>query len=149
MFKPHKNICSSCGNEAIVVVKKILCAKCNHEQKQAKRKAAGKKPSKSFQSYAYKEPTGELALFKTLLEVRGAKSQISGEPLIGFDIRWFSHVLSKGAYPAFRLFDRNIILKTPREHELWGTQKHKLRDNPKWKWVFDLEQELKELYYRK
>lgn len=109
----------------------------------------GKKPLKRTPLKKVKKKTGELALFKTLLEVRGAKSQISGESLVGFDIRWFSHVLSKGAYPSFRLFDRNIILKTPREHELWETQRHKLKDLPEWKWVFKLEQELKELYHKK
>jgi hypothetical protein len=133
----------------MLVVKAGFCAEGNHEQKQAKKKSSGKKVSKSFASYAYKEPTGELALFKTLLEVRGNKSQVSGETLVGFDIRWFSHILSKGAYPSFRLFDRNIVLKTAREHELWETQRHKLKELPEWKWVFEREQELKELYYKK
>lgn len=146
MWKPHFGICICHNQHRMLVVKAGFCAEGNHKHKQAKKKASGKKTG----GYVYKkEATGELALFKTLLEVRGNKSQISGESLIGFDIRWFSHILSKGAYPSFRLFDRNIVLKTAREHELWETQKHKLKELPEWEWVFEREQELKELYYKK
>jgi hypothetical protein len=153
MFRPHIGSCSNkpnCNRTNVpIMVKDGFCNRCHHERKQAKRKLAGKNPSKSFQSYSKHKPSGELALFKTLLEVRGAKSQISGEKLVGFDIRWFSHILSKGAYPSFKLFDKNIVLKTPREHELWETQRHKLKNLPEWQWVFNLEQELKELYHKK
>lgn len=33
MFKPRKSICVSCQKECIVVVKKLLCAQCNHKSK--------------------------------------------------------------------------------------------------------------------
>lgn len=93
-----------------------------------------------------KKPTGELDAFKSIYEERGPYSQISGQ-YINFDIRCFSHVLTKGAYPAFRLYKKNIILKTPEEHHRWETQRHKLKELPEWKWFFELEQELKQEYY--
>lgn len=95
-----------------------------------------------------RKSTGEAEVYKEIIQERGPFSQISGKELYGdLNSWWFSHVLSKGAYPAFRLYKKNIILKTPEEHHLWETQKHKLRELPEWKWVFDLEEELKQEYY--
>lgn len=152
MFKPFIGDCVvvGCGRKNVpIVVKKGFCDKCNHKYKEEKKLADGKKPAKHFSEYSKHKPSGELVLFKTLLEVRGAKSQISGESLVGFDVRWFSHLLSKAAYPSFRLLDRNIVLKTVKEHEMWETQRHKLKNLHEWQWVFELEQELKQEYYKK
>jgi hypothetical protein len=60
----------------------------------------------------------------------------------------FSHILSKGAFSKFKYDKRNIILKSPDEHILWQEHKHKIRDNPKWKWVFELEEALKQEYFQ-
>lgn len=93
--------------------------------------------------------TGELALYEKIIQVRGPFSQISGKELIGFDVRWFSHILTKGAYPRFRLKEENILLKTPDEHFKWEFEAHKLRNLPEWKWVFELKEKLKQEYYAK
>lgn len=95
-----------------------------------------------------RKPTGELALYAKLYEERGPYSQVSGQ-WVAFAPIIFSHILSKGAYPAFRLYEKNIVIKTIEEHHQWETQRHKLKDKPEWQWIFTLEQELKIEYYEK
>jgi hypothetical protein len=60
----------------------------------------------------------------------------------------FSHCIGKKTFPKFKYDKRNIILKSPDEHILWENHKHKIRDNPKWKWVFELEEALKQEYFK-
>lgn len=102
--------------------------------------------SRNLQANFRKKPTGELALFRKLYDDRGPYSQISGQ-WIAFSPAIASHILSKAAYPAFRLYEKNIVLKTVEEHHMWETQRHKLKDKPEWQFVFELEQELKREYY--
>jgi hypothetical protein len=61
-------------------------------------------------------------MFRAIRENRPFVSEISGKPLItnvnDFHYHWqFAHVLSKGAYPRFKLFSDNIMLMTWQEHE--------------------------------
>lgn len=107
--------------------------------------------------YRAKGPTGQKELFIHLFRERGAKSQISGTQLIEipdgdgpeYEKWWkaflsqFSHILPKGSYKKMMLVERNIVLKTVDEHELWENHKESLREKPEWKWVFELEEELK------
>lgn len=145
MFHPHRAICVRCQATKMIVVKKGFCGQCNDIEKRAKKIAAGKR----VKEYRYtRKPTGELALFEALLAARGRKSEISGVMLNGFDVRWFSHILTKAAYPKYRLYDKNIVIKTADEHIMWETQKHKLKDLPEWDWVFEREQELKQSYHQ-
>jgi len=163
-------ICICHQQKRLIVVKKGYCKQGNDEQKNKKKtdgsngipgrlggfiqvhvrsqilqrnalcsktKRTGRKPKKS---------TGELEIFKSIYEERGPYSQISGQ-WIPFDVRCFSHVLSKGSYPSLRLEKRNIILKTAQEHDAWHTQRHKLKHLPEWQWFFELEQQLKQEYY--
>lgn len=112
-----------------------------------KRKPIGKLLFKKPRT-SRKQPkaTGELELFKKLYEERGPYSEVSGE-YITFDIRCFSHILSKAAYKSYRLKPENIVLKTPQEHDMWHTQYHKLKHLPEWQWVLEKEQALKQKYY--
>lgn len=41
MFRPHFGICVSCEQGKLLVVKKLLCKKCNHEQKEKTRNDTG------------------------------------------------------------------------------------------------------------
>lgn len=61
---------------------------------------------------------------------------------------YFSHILPKGKnrYPMFKYYKRNIVLKTFEEHTEWEHHQYRIKDDPKWKHVFDLQQELKEEY---
>ena len=79
-----------------------------------------------------------------LSEVSGVSLLPKGNPMWHWQ---FSHILTKGAFPAFKCNKENIVLMLPDEHILWENHKHKLRDNDKWKWIFDLEQALKEKYF--
>lgn len=61
---------------------------------------------------------------------------------------YFSHVLPKGKakYPMFKYYQKNIVLKEFKEHELWELHQKDLIDNPQWSHVFDLKKELLEEY---
>lgn len=102
-------------------------------------------PKKKRKPILYRrKPSGELAVFKEIIEERGPYSQVSGQYLgEGLNAWWFSHVVPKSIAPELRLDKRNIILKTPDEHQTWENKKHTIKDNPKWKWIFELEEKLK------
>jgi hypothetical protein len=148
MFKPHKNTCQACKKETIVVVEAMLCAKCNYDQKQAKRKSAGKKPSKPFQSYAYKEPTGEAELFAEIAETREWVCFVSGEPLYELKPNQFLHVLPKALnkYPKYKLYAKNVILASDDIHIQWDFSPRSELTDPIWEPLFKLEAELKQQY---
>jgi hypothetical protein len=83
-------------------------------------------------------------MFWEIWNERKHKSEVSGLPLGAFDIRYFSHVLTKAAYPKFRLKKENIVLMTPEEHFSWEFDDRK---DPKFAKVIELESELKREYY--
>lgn len=90
--------------------------------------------------------TGEAELFKEIASKRKRVSFISGakiDPVYHYNC---AHVLPKKNYEAFRLYEKNIVLLTQVEHELWDQGRHKIKDNPAWKKMFDLEADLKEEY---
>jgi hypothetical protein len=91
--------------------------------------------------------TGELAFFKKLFETRNV-CEISGEPLT-FDVRCFSHILTKKSYPAFRLYSENIKVVKPGLHDLWhvlGAETFCNNDPDRRMWVLEKRDELKALY---
>lgn len=96
--------------------------------------------------------TGELKVFMEIwgsLEPEDRVSFVTGFPLEDqHEPRafYFSHILGKGAYPKFRLYKKNIVFMSYREHHLWDHAKHMVKDNPLWKKVFELEEELKREY---
>jgi hypothetical protein len=61
---------------------------------------------------------------------------------------YFSHVLAKGKakYPMFKYYAKNIVLKEFAEHETWEYKQSTIIDNPKWKHVFELKEELLKEY---
>jgi hypothetical protein len=85
----------------------------------------------------------EIAVYNEIWSERVHRSEVSGEPLLpkGHPMwHWcFSHCIGKKTFPKFKYDKRNIILKTPDEQ---------IRDNPKWKWVFELEEALKQEYFQ-
>jgi len=113
----------------------------NPNPKPEKREKKKKKPLSRV-----KKKTGELAMFMQIWEGRPHVSEVSGTPIHQFDIRCFAHILSKGAYPSFRLKKENVLLVTPEEH-------HELdfgsTEGFKWKKVKLKKEELKREYYTK
>lgn len=107
------------------------------------------KVEKEKKKYTYKrEPTGELPIFQQITLERGLQSQVSGEQLHVFDVKYFAHILPKAQnkFPLFKLLKENIIIMTWEEHFMWDNKRSELKDKPEWQWVFKLESELLELY---
>lgn len=81
-------------------------------------------------------------LFAYVWETRPHISELTGKPLLPkghFQFHWqFLHVLSKGAYPAYKLNHDNIILALPEEHER----------QEDYQYFNDKKEELKRQYYK-
>lgn len=97
--------------------------------------------------------SGQAKLFGEIAKERSKQgkvySQVSGE-LIENPNEWnFHHVLPKGSYPGFKLEKINIVIITDDEHFDVHNNVSKIKKDPRWKWYFELEQELKELYNKK
>jgi hypothetical protein len=158
MFKIHYGTClGPCGKEdQLIVIKKGFCQKCNHEQKQAKKKAAGKKSGQ----YRYeRKPTGEKHVFEAKLEQIGdseeTKCFVCQQRIALVMPHNFAHVLSKGCYPLFRLNPDNIVLLCHKIiadkngngcHYLYDMTPHSELKGEGWERLFELRDKLKEEY---
>ncbi len=106
---------------------------------------------KKTSSKIVKKATGEKLLFQTIYNTRERVSFLSGKKIFGV-VSNFAHVLPKGLYPEYRLYDKNIILLTPQEHYLFdfGTEeqreKYTKENNCSWDEIYKLREELKEEY---
>lgn len=145
MFKPTRGICSGCQKPQLLVVKKLLCAKCNYELKQSKKKAEGKDTKKK--TYV-KKPTGEYELFKRIGATREHKCFVCKKPLHVLTVSNFMHVVSKKQREDLRLDEENIVIGChdfeSSCHDVWDKQpRSKIKDNPMWKPMFELEEKLK------
>lgn len=95
---------------------------------------------------------GQAQLFKQIWDKRLHESYIS-ETFLGDEMKaqFFAHVIPKGSYPKFKLYEKNIVLLTFEEHILWDHQRDKIRANKiwlkKWEKLFLLEEKLKTEYY--
>lgn len=63
-----------------------------------------------------KANTGEFIMFKEIWNERPHVSELSGIKLPVFDTHSFHHLLTKQAYPEYRLVKANIVLLTRTEH---------------------------------
>ena len=93
-----------------------------------------------------KGKTGELELFKEIWNERPHICEVDGKPLGAFSVGLFSHVLTKGAYPGFRLYKKNIVLCRLKWHQQWEIGN---RDVPELKFKKELAEALKTEYYNK
>lgn len=96
----------------------------------------------------FRQPTGELELFKEVWNERPHVSELSGDKLYFFDINNFHHLLTKKTYEKFRLYKPNIILLTKAEHfQIHNVaQSILVSQDSRWQKVFDKYQQLKENY---
>ena len=95
------------------------------------------------------EPSGELALFHSIWNTREHKCAVTNEPLYEFNVWYFSHILSKAKnkYPKFKLYEKNIVIKSPQIHHDWETKAHSyLAKDPRWIPILKLKEELLEEY---
>ncbi len=94
--------------------------------------------------------TGELKIFREIVISRGAYSQVSGTPIIPITVSSMAHILPKGGrFPEARLDARNIIILTPKEHTQLDTKRWEVKDDPRWSFVWELEEELLKKYIEK
>jgi len=104
--------------------------------------------SKSSIKPKFRAPDGQLDLFKSMWSNLPRVSELSGEKLWIFDVFNYHHLLTKQAYPKFRLFKPNIIMLTRNEHRL--IHAHSFEDlikmDIRWQKVADRYQQLKEMY---
>lgn len=154
MFKPHYGTCVNCNkDEVMIAVKDGFCVYCNHQRKQAKKKAAGKKTGK----YQYvRNATGEGEMFREI-----ALNQLPDEPTTCFVCKKLipvvthnnmAHILAKGKYPKFRLNPDNIrilcfnIQGDGCHSKLDARPRSEIINDPDWQELFELEEQLKKEY---
>lgn len=145
MFKPHFATCIQCDNKRLIKIKKGICDYCRNKDKPKPILAKSKIRSLSPNN---KNPAKDYKFFKEIWNERPRVSEVSGELLGDYKPHYFSHILTKSAYPAFRHRRENIVLMTQSEHSLWEFgDREKLGLNNVWKRIIDLEQTLKQMYY--
>ena len=144
-------ICKECNNKIAVPTIKGLCRyhyKIERNKVYAERRKL-KEPVK-------RKKTGELDLFKEIYDERPRLCFVTKASLDTPYFRrrsvfpqLFHHVLSKGAYPSYRLNKENIIMVHPEVHHLIETKS--LIDlaafNKGYLEVFALKEKLKSEYY--
>jgi hypothetical protein len=114
------------------------------------------------EKYVTPKKTGELALFLTLWNTRPHESELSGIPIEHFSVSCMAHLLAKGLnkYPAFKLYDKNIMILTEYEHHLLdavtiesrGRYQQEMKElgyDCDWQKIFDRQRELKIEYQNK
>ena len=137
-----KKICKECGEPRFIWARG-KCQECDYKTKPPKKLAKTKIKQK------FSKPTGELALFQAIWDNRPNFCAVCNEPLGEFNISYFSHILPKGAFPKFRLYDKNIMLKCEYHHHIWGTKAKSdlLNYHSNFQMAIDLAEELLIEYY--
>jgi len=146
-FKIHYGRCSQCNkDEQLIVIAKGICQMCNHKNKEAKKKATGKKTG----GYKYiREATGEKELFEEIASEREWVDYVTEERLWRLTPTQFLHVLPKALnkYPLFKLYKKNIVLGSDETHFKWDkVPRSELKKDPRFDKLFALEAELIEEY---
>ena len=150
-MRPKIGNCEKCGGENKIIVNRThqMCIQCNDARLKEQRSNPKEK-----KVYVYRrKPTGELALFQSIwksIKPENRRCIVTGKLITDFDIRCFSHVLSKGAYPRYRKNKRNIVLMLPEIHHQWEfSSRSQLELLPEWQPVFKLHRQLRHDYYTK
>ena len=141
MYK--KKICVECGKESYLF-SRGRCKPCS--QKSYGQDLSKDRTNKTIK--LHKEPrkeSGEILAFRMIWEERPHHCQVCGVNLPVFDHWNYMHVLSKGSFPKFRLLKECIVLACRDCHTQYDCGSTK--DDPKFKWVLELKQKLKQKYY--
>lgn len=77
------------------------------------------KPRKKMKARSPKNKGGQAALFKWIWENRDQCCEVCRAAILQPAPWNFSHLLPKGAYPDFKLDERNVILKCLNHHNDW------------------------------
>ena len=140
MISQKLKICSICGNPSkLWRSSPPTCKTCASKQSKPIKQISDKKKAEG-------KVTGELALFKAIWATRPHVCEVTGEQLKEFDVWNFAHILSKKAFPKFRLFDKNIVLMSRDAHSEYDCGDRSL---PMFNEIRKLHDELILLYYKK
>ena len=158
----RKDICT-CHDEFNLIVKRLpgrkLCYTGNEARKKEAKEArdltsgqvmTSRSKLQRKRQYFYKSrATGEKVLFEIIWGARPHISFLNGESLGEDAYAWmFAHVLrkAKGHYPEFKLYDRNVILLTKEQHDLYDSYvrnpEYLISLDSRWAKVFTLRKEL-------
>jgi endogenous inhibitor of DNA gyrase (YacG/DUF329 family) len=153
--KQIKRNCKECKNVFIKVhpLNPFCSIKCatkykNRKQREKIQSSRAKKQESEQGFFSEQEVFRDIWESKTPIErVSFVTGKVLSDP---HNARawYFSHVLPKGKakFPMFKYYKKNIVLKEFNEHELWEIHQKKIIDNPLWKKVFELKEELLEEY---
>jgi len=111
-MEKKKKVCFKCEQLSYIwsnINGKGHCQKCAYEEK-------GKKSTLKSKPY---KATGEKELFESIYESRNKRCEVTGQYIGAFDVWCFAHLLSKKAYPSYRLNPANIILCLREIHLLY------------------------------
>lgn len=104
----------------------------------------------SWDKYRKRKATGELKLFMQIYSERKGICEITGKPL-KFEPSIFAHILSKAAFPSYRLNPENIVMCDKRIHDLYDNSDREtlLRHFPEAEIIYKKKDELRSKYYEK
>ena len=147
-MKPKWGICKECNDNK---EKPLIKGLCQYHYWKERYKLKGK-PRKITP-----KQTGELSFFEKIFRQREKVCFVTGLPLEPkeFYVRTntfhhlFHHVLGKGPYPSFRLYEKNIIMILPEVHHNIETKalSDLVKIHPGYQKVIDLKETLKSEYY--
>jgi len=145
MITTKKKICKECNTEQYIFSRGMckFCAGKNPKEKSGLKDIPKKSP--------FGKPTGELVLFQSIWATRKHNCAVCGTDLKVFDVWFFSHILSKGSFPRFRLYEKNIVIKCRQHHHEWGTKSNKdlLKKDGRWLPMIELHDTLIQEYYER
>lgn len=130
-----------------------MCAVCWRKyQAQQESRSGGTKIGNvtmySWDKYRKRKTTGELKLFMQIYSERKGVCEITGKPL-KFEPSIFAHILSKAAFPSYRLNPDNIVMCDKRIHDLYDNSDREtlLRHFPEAEIIYRKKDELRFKYY--
>jgi hypothetical protein len=112
------SVCKGCNETKLIVYKAgCLCCYCN-----AKRKAKSRKPIKPVSKRGAKVIKKDTEFYESIWNDRPHFCEECGTFLgSSWERIYFSHILTKGAYPELRWYKSNINLLCPKHHREWET----------------------------
>ena len=151
--------CSFCGKQVNKLWKSspACCMNyiCKAKMYEAKNKnksesdtTEGKSKPKSNGKGYVRKTTGEKELFLRIYAERNGTCEVTGQQ-IKYDVNNFAHILSKGAYPKFRLLPENIIHVHPDVHHYYDNSDKEtlLKHYPEAEVIYQKKERLKRRYY--
>lgn len=140
--------CSFCEKETYLWKSNPAACKTCWQREQAKTPKGNKSPARSSIKPKLRKATGEYALFLKIYSERKGLCEVTGEQ-IPFDIGSMAHILSKGAYPSYRLNPNNLIMVKKEIHDLYdNSSKEKLLAKyPKAIIIYERKDKLRYQYY--